>query len=165
MEVRGLFTSMDISATGLSAQRQRMNVIASNIANIHTTQTEDGGPYKRHITVMKERKPSRNFRSFMTAQDNRLLVTHRAHSRGGLSRAAKRSPGGVEVTKVAKDTIPPRMVFDPGHPDADARGYVSFPNINIVTEMVSMISATRAYEANVTALNAAKSMAQKALEI
>lgn len=165
MEIRRLFTSIDISATGLSAQRQRMNVIANNIANIHTTQTKDGGPYKRQIALLKERKPSRDFRSFITAQDKRLMVTHRAHSRRAPSRAARHPLGGVEIAKVAEDTVLPRMVFDPGHPDSDASGYVAFPNINIVTQMVDMISATRAYEANVTALNAAKSMAQKALEI
>lgn len=165
MEIRRLFTSIDISATGLSAQRQRMNVIANNIANIHTTQTESGGPYKRQIALLKERKPSRDFRSLITAQNRRLVVTHRAHSRRALSGAARHPLDGVEVTKIAEDAVPPRMVFDPGHPDADARGYVAFPNINIVTQMVDMISATRAYEANVTALNAAKSMAQRALEI
>ena len=165
MEIKGLFRSIDISAAGLSAQRQRTNVIASNIANVHTTQTKSGGPYRRQMALLRQKRPSRDFRSLMGRRSSRLVATHRAHSRGGLSRGMRRSLGGVEVAKIAEEAASPRMVFDPGHPDADARGYVAFPNINIVTEMVNMISATRAYEANVTALNAAKSMAQKALEI
>lgn len=133
-----LFQSFDISASALSAQRLRMDTIANNLANVNTTRTEDGGPYRRHMAIFAERRPWQS---------------------GALG------TGGVRVQGIVEDTDPPRRVYDPGHPDADADGYVLMPNVNVVTEMVDMISASRAYEANIAALNAAKAMATKALEI
>jgi flagellar basal-body rod protein FlgC len=134
----GNFSANDISSSGLFAQRTRLDVIANNIANAETTRTEDGGPYKRQQVV------------FSTA----------------LETAKGMKPGeGVNVDGITEDTRSPRMVYQPGHPDANAEGYVAMPNVNMVEEMVDMISATRAYEANVTALNAAKSMIASALEL
>lgn len=131
-----IFQAMQISASGLTAERFRLDLIANNVANVHTTRTEQGGPYRRKTAVFAERLDE-----------------------------ARRGGGGVRVAAVSADRSEPRLVFEPEHPDADAAGYVAYPNINIVQEMVDMITATRAYEANVTALNASKSMFLKALEI
>ena len=124
--------AFDISASGLSAQRTRLDVIAGNIANVETTRTPDGGPYRRLQPVFAARR---------------------------------RAPGGVETLGLAEDPRPPRMVYQPGHPDADADGIVAYPNVNVVEEMVDLVSATRSYEANAAAFNAAKSMAQRALDL
>lgn len=129
---------MDISASGLFAQRVRLDVIANNIANAETTRTEDGGPYKRQ----------------------QVLFSAEMKAAQGLT-----SGEGVRVEGVVDDPRPPRMIHQPGHPDANPEGYVAMPNVNMVEEMVDMISATRAYEANITALNAAKSMIAAALEL
>lgn len=143
----GLFDSMDISASGLTAQRLRMDVISNNIANANTTRTEDGGPYRRERVVFMERKQNNAFEDILS------------------NFTAKCTGRGVRVVAIEKDPAPFKMVYDPTHPDADARGYVQMPNVNIVTEMIDMISATRSYEANITAINSAKSMMTKALEI
>ncbi|MDI3529121.1 MAG: flagellar basal-body rod protein FlgC [Thermoanaerobacter sp.] len=142
-----LFSSMDISASGLTAERVRMDVISQNIANVNTTRTVQGGPYRRKLVVLKEIQPD-SFESILDKVKG------------------KYSGKGVEVVQIAEDDQTPlREVYDPGHPDADQNGYVEYPNVNIVSEMVDMISATRAYEANVTAFNASKAMFQKSLEI
>ncbi|ABY92981.1 MULTISPECIES: flagellar basal body rod protein FlgC [Thermoanaerobacter] len=142
-----LFSSMDISASGLTAERLRMDIIAQNIANVNTTRTVQGGPYRRKLVVLKEIQPD-SFESILDKVKG------------------KYSGKGVEVVQIAEDDQTPlREVYDPGHPDADQNGYVEYPNVNIVSEMVDMISATRAYEANVTAFNASKAMFQKSLEI
>ena len=133
--------SFAISASGLSAERLRMDLISGNIANLNTTRTAEGGPYKRRVAVF--------------AESLEKAIGNSAASAGK----------GVEVAAVYQDQAPPRLVYDPSHPDADEQGYVQMPNINIITEMVDLITATRTYEANVTALNAAKSMVLKALEI
>ncbi len=132
----GSFSSMDISATGLFAQRVRLDAIANNIANAMTTRTENGGPYKRQEVIFK------------------------AHS-GPFDP----SNAGVEVEAIVESEDPPKMVYDPSHPDAGPDGMVAMPNVNIVEEMVDLISATRAYEANIMAINTARSMISKALEI
>ncbi|MCR4402720.1 MAG: flagellar basal body rod protein FlgC [Firmicutes bacterium] len=150
----GVFSSFRISATGLAAERLRMDVIANNIANVNTTRTEDGGPYRRRQAVFQA-LVTRFWRTGFGTSEQR-----------GLGRRVAEAPGrGVAVVGIVEDPSPPRMVYDPGHPDADARGYVAMPNVDPVRELVDMISATRAYEANVTALNAAKTMAMRALEI
>ena len=142
-----LFRSMDISASGLTAERLRMDIIAQNIANVNTTRTVQGGPYRRKLVVLKEIQPD-SFESILDKVKG------------------KYSGKGVEVVQISEDDQTPlREVYDPGHPDADQNGYVEYPNVNIVSEMVDMISATRAYEANVTAFNASKAMFQKSLEI
>jgi flagellar basal-body rod protein FlgC len=136
------------SASGLTAQRVRMDVIANNIANAETTRTADGGPYKReHVRFLP-----RGASPFGIMLDRLRGVSGAAYD-------------GVEVTEVSADDAPPRLVYDPAHPDANEAGYVAYPNVNPVTEMVDMMAATRAYQANVTVLNAAKQMALKALEI
>ncbi len=144
----GFFTSLDIGASGLTAQRLRMDTISQNIANVNTTRTEDGTPYRRREVIFEERTGSDSFSSVLSAASNRLD-----------------NGQGVRVSKVVEDSSEFRKEYDPGHPDADENGYVSKPNVDIVTEMVNMISATRSYEANVTSINATKSMALKALEI
>jgi flagellar basal-body rod protein FlgC len=140
------FTAMEVSASGLSAQRTRMNVASSNLANVNTTKTANGTPYKRRDVEV-------------SSQDvNGSIVGSEA---GGFSGAVR----AVQVSKITEDNTPPRMEYDPGHPDANADGYVAYPNVNGVEEMVDMITASRAYEAGVTALNTAVSMAERALTI
>ncbi len=142
-----ILTSLGISGSALTAQRVRMDVISNNIANAETTRTADGKPYRRQDVV------------FTPIDDP---TASPIASRFDPTRPTEE---GVQVATILQDAAPPRMVYDPGHPDADANGYVAYPNVDIVTEMTDMISATRAYEANVTAINAAKNMATKALEI
>lgn len=146
----GLFLGIDASASGLTAERLRMDVISNNIANSNTTRTDRGGAYHRRYVVFEPRV--REPRSF--EQTLRKAV--------GLSRQTSE---GVRAVQIAEDDTPCPLVYDPGHPDANAEGYVEKPNVNIVAEMVDMITAQRAYEANSTAINSAKSMVTKALEI
>ncbi|MCT4596343.1 MAG: flagellar basal body rod protein FlgC [Vallitalea sp.] len=140
------FSSMNVSATGLTAQRLRMDVISQNIANVNTTKTKNGGPYKRKVLLFEEQKGN----EFQNMLDNSL---------------ESYASSGVKISKIIEDTKPLKKIYDPSHPEADKSGYVLLPNVDTVEEMVNMISANRSYEANVTALNAAKSMAMKALEI
>lgn len=141
------FKSMSISASGMTAERLRMDVISRNIANANTTRTAAGTPYRRQMAVVKQV----NAGSFedMLSQATGSIVTG----------------SGVEVSNIVEDQSPFKMVYNPGHPDADEDGYVEMPNVDTVTEMINMISATRAYEANVTSINSAKTMAMKALDI
>ena len=135
-----VFHTLRISGSALTAERLRMDTIANNLANANSTRTEAGGPYQRQMPVFAAR-------------------TRQQGSGQGFKGA------GVRVTGIYQDPTPGRLVYDPEHPDADQDGYVHYPNVNIVTEMVDMITATRAYEANVTVINSARSMAMKALEI
>ncbi len=144
-----MFGGIDASASGLTAERLRMDVISNNIANVNTTRTEGGGPYQRKYVVFKPRE-SQEFAGVLSSAMNSIGF---------------KAGDGVRAVGIEADNTQGRLVFDPGHPDANADGYVELPNVNIVTEMVDMITASRAYEANVTAVNAAKSMAMKALEI
>ena len=146
----GLFLGIDASASGLTAERLRMDVISNNIANANTTRTDRGGAYHRRYVVFEPR--TREPRSFEQTLKRAI----------GLS---KETGEGVRAVQIAEDDTQGPLVYDPGHPDANADGYVEKPNVNIVTEMVDMITAQRAYEANSTAINAAKAMASKALEI
>lgn len=138
-----MFHSIDISASGLTAQRVRMDLISNNIANADTTRTPYGEYYQRQMPVFASRGPR--------------------PSLGGSQFRSTR--GGVDVVGIVNDPSPPRLAYDPEHPEANEEGYVEYPNVNIVSEMVDMIGASRAYEANVTSLNAAKDMAMRALEI
>ena len=140
------FSSMRVSASGLEAQNKRMGTISSNIANAETTRSPQGGPYKRKDPLMTATTDRESFGEIL---QNKL----------------DENVQGVIVEDIVEDQRPPRMVYNPSHVDANADGYVAMPNVNVVEEMANMISAQRSYEANVTALNAAKSMAQKALEI
>jgi flagellar basal-body rod protein FlgC len=145
----GMFDAFDISASALTAERMRMDVTAENLANAQTTRTANGGPYRRKEVVLQEVEQGGGFAGSL-----------RAAMGAGSGR-----PGGVEVAGIAEDATPNKMVYDPGHPDADANGYVSMPNVDSVTEMVDLISASRAYEANVTALQSAKTMFSKTLDL
>ena len=144
----GLIQSLRSSASALMAQRLRMDVVANNVANMNTSRTAAGGPYRRQQVVFTEQGREIPFRDFL------------GHATG-----EGRSGGGVTVSAIVEDTTPPRRVHDPTHPDADDDGFVLLPNIDLVTEMTDLISASRAYEASVTVLNATKSLALSALRI
>jgi flagellar basal-body rod protein FlgC len=144
----GMFDALDVSASGLTAERLRMDVTAENLANAQTTRGADGQPYRRKEVVLAERQGPASFGAALAG----------AMGRGGAS-------GGVEVASIAQDQTPLKQVYDPGHPDADANGYVQMPNVDPVAEMVDLISAQRAYEANVTAMQAAKQMFSKTLDL
>ncbi len=140
------FKSMDISSSGLAAQRLRMNVLSANLANAQTTRTPEGGPYKRQDVVFSAIPSGTPFEDVLDEANGTQLKK-------------------VRVVDIHQDTKEPRQVFDPAHPDSNEDGYVEMPNVQVMTEMVNMIAATRAFEANATALNDAKQMAMKALEI
>jgi len=143
----GLFQSFNISATGMTAQRFRTDIIAENIANVNTTSTESGGPYRRKIVTFQE-KDVTPFSQYLSHSKNRAVGN------------------GVKITKVTEDYETDFiMEYDPANPDADENGYVSYPNVNTVTEMTNLIDATRAYEANATAFEASKNMALTGLSI
>ncbi len=142
------FGALDIGASALTAQRLRMDTISQNIANANTTRTEDGTPYRRKLVVFEESSQGIPFSEYLSASSRERYLAK-----------------GVKVSRIVEDTSPLKRVYDPGNPDADEEGYVQMPNVDVVTEMVNMISATRAYEANVTSINTTKSMAMKALDI
>jgi len=137
-------TALHISTTGLTAQRTAMNVIAANLANLNTTRTPEGVPYRRRIALMTA-EPLEDFQAVLDGFNSALSK--------------------VEVSEIVEEVTPFRQVYDPGHPDANESGYVSFPNVDVVTEMTDMMIARRSYEANVTSIAATKRMALKALEI
>ncbi|MCB9536356.1 MAG: flagellar basal body rod protein FlgC [Myxococcales bacterium] len=140
------FTAMRIASSGLSVQRTRINVTSSNLANVETTRTEEGGPYRRRSAVVAAVPLSETFEE---------VLGDTLHDK----------TAGAEVVTIASDEAEGRLVYDPEHPDANAEGYVEMPNVNVINEMVDMLTASRSYEANVTAIQAIKGMAQSALEI
>lgn len=145
-----IFTALNISSSGMTAQQLRSDIIAQNIANVDTTRTEDGTPYRRKNVVFAEKSAS-NLSSFSN------VLTAVTRSIAGQ---------GVKVTRVIEDTeTAMKMTYDPSHPDADENGYVTYPNVNVVTEMTDLIDATRSYEANITSFNATKAMLAKGLEV
>ena len=142
-------SSMNVVGSGLTAQQLRLDVVSENITNMNTTRTEDGTPYRRKVVTFEEKGPKQETFSsiFGTASD-------------------RYKNQGVKVSSVKEDTwTQMNMVYDPSHPDADENGYVTYPNVNVVTEMTNLIDASRSYEANATAFNASKSMAARGLEI
>ncbi len=143
----GFFRSLDISASGLTAQRLRMDIISENLANISTTRTAAGGPYRRRFTTFEQAGTP----AFSSVLQNTLDNGY--------------ASAGVRVASIQEDPSEFKRVYDPTHPDAGADGFVLMPNVDVEREMVDMISASRAYEANVTAMNALKAMAVKALNI
>jgi flagellar basal-body rod protein FlgC len=146
----GMFTAFDISASGLTAQRYRMDIISENVANANTTRTQNGDPYVRKVVYFEE-KGVRGSDTF-------------SHVLNSVSK--NYSGKGVKVGRVLEDRkTPQNMVYDPSHPDADENGYVMYPNVNIITEMTNLIDASRSYEANATAFEAAKAMTQQGLSI
>jgi flagellar basal-body rod protein FlgC len=168
MSMVQLFTGLNISASGLRAMRLKQNLIASNIANAETTRTAEGGPYKRQTAVLKADPVEVNPRLVIGDPSMVGWNTNERHLPipSELFQVKKDKIGtGVTVDSIAQDQSPPRLVYDPSHPDANSDGYVAYPNINVVQEMVDLISTTRAYEANTTAMGSAKAMLSKALEI
>lgn len=143
-----IFKSFGVNASGMTAERYRMDIISQNVANANTTRTEDGSPYRRKIVVFEEK--GKDVTSFSS-----MLKRARGIDTGD----------GVKATGVFEDKSDLTMVYDPSHPDADENGYVLYPNVNIVTEMTNMIDAERAYQANATAFDASKSIAMKGLDI
>ncbi len=143
-------SALDISASGMTAQRARLDVAAENIANIETTRTESGGPYRRRLIVLEAQN------------DSFSQVYRQTMARAGVS---AQTTGGVRATQILEDPTELKAVYEPDHPDADEDGYVRMPNIDMVKEMTDGMAATRSYEANITAFNAIKLMAQKALEV
>jgi flagellar basal-body rod protein FlgC len=144
-----MFGGMEISATALTAQRLRMNVTAENLANANSTKGADGQPYRRKEVVLQSVGQG-GFGSQLNA---------------AMGSGSGMAPGGVQVAAVTEDQTAGKLVYDPSHPDANAQGYVQMPNVDTVTEMVDLIDAQRAYEANVTAMSASKQMFAKTLEI
>ena len=143
----GIFSTFRITASALTSQRLRMDVTANNVANAETTRTEEGGPYQRQQVVFEAKENGSNFIPTSFSVNNS-------------------KPGqGVRVSAILTDDSPGNRVYDPDHPDADEEGFVTYPNVNVVTEMTDMLSATRSYEANVTVFNALKNMALRALDI
>lgn len=144
-----IFSAFNVNASGMTAQRYRMDIISENVANADTTRTQDGTPYRRKVVTFEQKgATAKTFSSFLGQASNRY------------------DGQGVRVRKVSEDTwTQMNMVYDPSHPDADENGYVTYPNVNIVTEMTNLIDASRSFEANATAFNASKSMAMKGLEI
>ncbi|MBI1911765.1 MAG: flagellar basal body rod protein FlgC [Deltaproteobacteria bacterium] len=140
-----MFDIFSVSASGMEAQRLRMNVVASNLANVETTRTADGGAYRRKDIVF-ESQNANGFDSMLKTSLNNYNI-------------------GVKVTGIIDDQRPLKYSYEPTHPDADAKGYVAYPNVNVAEEMVNMIAASRSYEANVTAFKSTRDMALKALEI
>lgn len=139
-----VFKAMQINTSGLNLERLKLDVISTNITNVNTTRTEDGGPYKRKMVLFTEN---------LVNETNRLNGLNRVNSEG------------VKVTGIGEDEEGFRMEYDPSHPDADENGYIAMPNVNMVDEMIDLIKTQRSYEANVTALNTSKSILKKALEI
>jgi flagellar basal-body rod protein FlgC len=143
--------SLRIGASGLTAQRLRLDLISNNIANAQTTRTEKGGAYQRQDVIFIPEEKDKSFAEQLSAVRGEEDVSN--------------LQGGVKVSEIITDTTPGARVYDPTHPDADADGYVSYPNVDIVVEMTNMLSATRSYEANLATIEAVKRMALKALEI
>lgn len=144
-----MFTSFDINASGLTAQRYRMDVISENVANANTTRTADGTPYRRKVVTFAQKGDITHFSKVLNQAMN--------HGYSGQ---------GVKVVGVSEDyETDLKMVYDPSHPDADENGYVTYPNVNIVSEMTDLIDASRAYEANATAFSASKNIVQQGLQL
>ena len=141
-----VFSAMEIISTGLAAERTRLNVTASNLANAQTTRTQQGGPYRRQDPVFQSEPVVNRFQELLNDR---------------IARQAQ----GVRTAAIVQDQNPPQMVYEPGHPDADGQGYVAYPNVSAVEEMVNMMMAARAYEAGTTAMQMVNGMAQSALQI
>ena len=148
--ISGIFGALEISSSGMSAQLAKIDVISSNVANVHTTRVDGGSYYRRRMIVLKESKLSPDFSSILSDEIWAGIGDELA---------------GVEVVEITRIQEPPKMIYEPNHPDANEEGMVSYPNINIIEEMVNMIMSSRAFEANLTVFNAAKEMISQSLEI
>lgn len=143
----GAFNAFNVSATGLTAERTRMDIISKNISNANVTRTANGGPYRRQMVAFEEKT---SFKEVMSKLESGESIT---------------MGEGVKISKIVEDQSPFNRVYEPGHPDADEEGYVLKPNVNTIKEMVDLITASRGYEANITAMNTSKNMCLKALDI
>lgn len=141
-----IFNTIDISTSALNAEKTRIDIITKNMANASTTRSTGGMPYRRQMAVFEENKPN-SFENHLSKYKNKV------------------NGKGVKISKIVEDDSPFKLVYEPGHPDADENGYLKMPNVDIVKEMVDLISAQRSYDANITAINSSKSMLMKALEI
>lgn len=159
-----LFGVMDISASALQAERVRAEVVAANMANAETTRTADGGPYRRQHVVFQQAGGD-GFAESLLAQGQVSSISPSSNSAPGGPLRASTAAGGVQVAGVLTDQAPPLERYDPTHPDADANGFVAYPDINPLTEMVDLMGATRSYGLNATAVQAEKSMVASSLEI
>jgi flagellar basal-body rod protein FlgC len=160
----GFLSNFDINGYGLSAQRARINVISSNIANAQTTRTSEGGPYRRQEVLFKAIDFDKELNSQLE-QNSNLLKYEDPLREGTEGKVASPPAMSVVVDKIVRDDSAPKMKYDPSHPDADAKGYVAYPNINPVVEMSDLIEATRSYQANVSAIQSAKAMAESAISL
>jgi flagellar basal-body rod protein FlgC len=140
------FAALDISASGMTAQKFRLDTVSLNLANASTTRSVSGGPYRRQHVILGERASLSTFDAALEREQSLRLR-------------------GVQVVQIQEDDAPPRLAYEPGHPDSDERGFVEYPNVNPLSEMLVLLEATRLYEANVRALNAARTMALRALDI
>jgi flagellar basal-body rod protein FlgC len=159
----GMYDSIEVSASGLSAQRLAMDVIANNLANVNTTRTPEGGPFKRQLIVFAQKQEAASAAQTTTsgaASDTATAADVTSGDPAGdfFGADPSKARAGVQVVGITNDNGPDRLVYDPGHPDADAQGYVHMPNVDVVKEMVDMMTAQRAYEANVTAIQESRSM-------
>ena len=150
-----MYSSIEVSASGLSAERVAMDTIANNLANVNTTRTPEGGAFKRQLVIFAQKADSNAGAAFEPFDPFDPTG----------SDAINKSQAGVQVVGITNDTGPDRLVYDPTHPDADANGYVHMPNIDVVKEMVDMIAASRAYQANVTAIEESRNMGNAALNL
>lgn len=161
-----VLTSLGISARGLTIQRAKMDVTAQNLANAETTETPEGGPYRRKRVLVKEDSFKDNFADALKRPDTKLVRTNSNHRRGHVVETGNRIELSTAELKEVRDPASNfRLVYDPSHPHADDEGFVKMPDIEIINEMVDMMSASRAYEANTVAISAAKKMARDALDI
>lgn len=166
-----LFAAFDVSAAGLTAQRARLNVVSANLANAQTTRTAEGGAYQRRVLTVSagpDGAGSPLFEQLLEAKRSGAIEVTRTSPRHLQDPELVEFPGRHDSVsfEVSTDTVTPgRLEYDPGHPDANADGYVQYPNVDVVKEMVELMAASRAYEANVTTINATKAMIKKALEI
>ncbi|MBU0984864.1 MAG: flagellar basal body rod protein FlgC [candidate division Zixibacteria bacterium] len=162
----GILNAIEVSAQGLSVQRARMDAVAQNMANAETAETKEGGPYRRKRVMVEEEEGKASFRSQLNRADTRLARTNRAHRSGGMNGNFETvSVSAVSHQEVADPESSFRLDYDPTHPKADADGYVKMPDIEVVDEMVDMMVASRAYEANTAVISTAKKMAMDALDI
>ena len=160
----GIFDSIDIAGSGMSAERMRMDVTAENLANADTTKTASGGPYQRQEVVL-EQIPSDGFGQTLASAMNANSAAPVMPTAGGDGTASGEIPGGVAVTGIVSDPTPGQKVYDPGNPDANAQGYVTMPNVNTVQEMSDLIDESDNYQADVTAMDTAKQMFSSTLDV
>ncbi|MCP4683880.1 MAG: flagellar basal body rod protein FlgC [bacterium] len=162
----GIINAIEISSRGLSAQRSKMNAIAQNMANAETTETAEGGPYRRKQVIISEDTNTRSFSNVLGKASTNLARTHSGHRTGNsLSAQNKTESTSVDHREIEDSMDNFRLVHDPNHPNADEDGFVKMPNIDVITEMVDMMTASRAYEANTAVISAAKKMANDAMDI